>query len=329
MKTTEKLGILSYVIGIGLGILILSLYVTGRELEGQELKKSATVLKKTPSLDSPAPAPPAPAPPKPDSPKSDSPTSTSSAPTSSTRSIIVDLSTQTLTRKNSENNKVYKISSGKPGTPTPVSPSGEPYKIIAKELNYTLKEPLAKGQTVKVKYWMELNVLDKSKSSRGIAIHASNIWGLYPGSGGCIRMNPTDARELFDLVKVGTHVTIVGSEKVYLEKNSVYPWQINGEKELIEKMSDGTNYKFKKEINDEMTKLYVNLIDKKRLGIYRPTPKQKRDDPRWKTTKFINFPNIDRLGNLATQSYTECEVRYLTLKELQKALKRNLQISPD
>lgn len=252
--------------------------------------------------------------------------------------IEIDLSSQTLTwrslaqvsqnskpatsanTESSDSNgvvtKTFRVSTGKPSTPTPTSPEGKPFAITQMESSHTLQELLQdENVAVKIPYWMTII------PERGIAIHGvKEIWGgQYPGSGACIRMRIEDAKWVFERVGVGTKVTITGSEKDYLAKNEVYPWQREGEKDLIEPCQTG-GYQFKKTITAEMAEMYRSLISKGRLGIYKPLPSQISADKRWKKGLFVNFPNIVEMGVISEQTFDQCQNRYLTIGQLESIL---------
>lgn len=246
-------------------------------------------------------------------------------------SIIIDLSTQTLTWKGqhgqSAETKVFSVSTGKPSTPTPVSAEGKPFKIEHKDLAYELKEMKNKhGASVKMPYWMSFI------PSRGIAIHGvNNVWiGEWPGSGACIRMKTDEAKWVFEHVELGCPVVVKGSIEEYIAKNAVFPWQKPEQKILLEEYSvktkDGVKlgYKFKKNLTPEMAKTLSRLVGERKLKIYKPLPDQIKADSRWKDGNFVNFPNIDEMGNISTQTFDQCKERYFTLSEFQTAIRTAL-----
>lgn len=241
-------------------------------------------------------------------------------------SIFVDLNKQELTWIRGQETETFLISSGKPESPTPISRPGKPFVIQSKQRSYLLKEVYAsRKEKVFMPYWMSIN------ESRGIAIHGvKNIWGaVYPGSGACVRMKEEDAAWLFPRVTTGkTTVIIVGSEANYLAQNAAFPWQREGEKELIEPLPEGGGYRFKKDVTSEMGKIYIKLINEKRLGFYRPSKQQIAKDPRWETNgRFINFPNIKQMGLINKMSYDAAAARYITKSELEALMAGRVEIN--
>ncbi|HPZ07317.1 MAG TPA: L,D-transpeptidase family protein [Candidatus Eremiobacteraeota bacterium] len=138
--------------------------------------------------------------------------------------VEVNIPTLTLTIfKNDEIIKKYMIAAGSPKTPTPL---GE-YYIVSKETDPTwypppkpVKKVDDKGQEyVEMeqedpvppgpdnplgRYWLGLDRND-------LGIHSTNNPSSigYSVSHGCIRMRPENAREVFDILQVGTRVDIV------------------------------------------------------------------------------------------------------------------------
>lgn len=100
--------------------------------------------------------------------------------------------------KGAEIVKSYGISGGKISTPTPLGT----WKIIGKDTWY-------KGFGGR---WMAINV-----PYGKYGIHGT----IYPyligknASGGCIRMYNTDAKELYNIVSIGTEVTIIHPNRTY------------------------------------------------------------------------------------------------------------------
>lgn len=239
--------------------------------------------------------------------------------------IEVSLDKQTLTWEGPMDadgvyRKTFGISSGKLTTPTP---TGE-FTILKKEKNYLLKEPLSKqGVKVYIPWWMTFD------ATRAMAIHGvKNIWGgTYPGSGACIRMRESDAEWLFEHVPEGTPLIITGSTEKYVEENQVFPWQQPEVKSLLVSRPDGS-YGFKKEVTDDMRLTLEKLWSEKKLGVFRPSPKLIRKDPRWKKGQFINFPNIPEMGSPSEQSFDECSARYFTLRELEAIVGRIIKVDP-
>ncbi len=239
--------------------------------------------------------------------------------------IVVSLDKQTLTWEGPMDAdgvywKSFEISSGKLTTPTP---TGE-FTILKKEKSYLLREPLSKqGVKVYMPWWMTIDV------TRGIAIHGvKNIWGgTYPGSGACIRMRELDAEWLFERVSEGTPVIITGSTEAYVEENHVFPWQQPEVKDLLVSRPGGT-YGFQKEVTDDMRLTLEKLWAEKKLGVFRPSPKLIKKDPRWKKGQFINFPNIPEMGSPSEQSFDECSKRYFTLRELEAIVGRIIKVDP-
>lgn len=107
--------------------------------------------------------------------------------------IVVDLSERTLTLlRDGEVLRRYPVGVGKPATPTP---AGE-FQIIEKA---RVTDPRFGTR------WMEL-----SAPGGGIGIHGTyNTASIGRAvSNGCIRMRVADVQELYDLVPVGTPVTV-------------------------------------------------------------------------------------------------------------------------
>ena len=108
---------------------------------------------------------------------------------------------------NGQQVKRYPIAVGTPYEQTPLGA----FKVFVKERNpvwypgsgFTDKTPVPPGSENPLgSRWMEF------KASYGI--HGTNKpWSLdYPVSGGCIRMYDVDAQELFEIVDIGTPVTV-------------------------------------------------------------------------------------------------------------------------
>ncbi|RNB85917.1 hypothetical protein EDM56_18125 [Brevibacillus fluminis] len=101
---------------------------------------------------------------------------------------------QLIVRKQGLRIKVYPIAVGNPSTPTPV---GE-YKVIYKGKNW--------GPSFGPR-WLGLNVpwgiygIHGTNQPHSIGQHLSH---------GCIRMRNKDVKELFDMIPIGTKVTIYG-----------------------------------------------------------------------------------------------------------------------
>ena len=152
--------------------------------------------------------------------------------------ICVNIPALTLTvYKNDRIIKQYKIAAGSPKTPTP---AGQ-YKIVSKETDptwYPMPKPVKKIDDKGVeytemivedpvppgpdnplgKYWMGLDRDD-------LGIHSTNNPSSigYSVSHGCIRMNPSQVKEVFDLVQVGTVVDIVyKTTEIEIEEDSIY-----------------------------------------------------------------------------------------------------------
>lgn len=53
-------------------------------------------------------------------------------------------------------------------------------------------------------YWQRL-------TGNGIGLHASNSVKRYPASGGCIRLQPAYAKQIFGMTRKGTPITVTGS----------------------------------------------------------------------------------------------------------------------
>ena len=118
--------------------------------------------------------------------------------------------------------KEYPVALGTSYEKTPVGN----YKISSKEQNPTWipgsgfsdKTPVPPGPDNPLgSRWMEF--------SPGYGIHGTNKdWDIqYPVSGGCIRMHNADVEELYELVDVGTPVTVTYQTLLLKERNkSVY-----------------------------------------------------------------------------------------------------------
>ncbi|MEQ8171466.1 MAG: L,D-transpeptidase [Candidatus Eremiobacterota bacterium] len=152
--------------------------------------------------------------------------------------ICVNIPALTLTvYKNDRIIKQYKIAAGSPKTPTP---AGQ-YKIVSKETDptwYPMPKPVKKIDDKGVeytemvvedpvppgpdnplgKYWMGLDRDD-------LGIHSTNNPSSigYSVSHGCIRMDPAQVKEIFDLVQIGTIVDIVyKTADIVVEEDSLY-----------------------------------------------------------------------------------------------------------
>ncbi len=152
--------------------------------------------------------------------------------------ICVNIPALTLTvYKNDRIIKQYKIAAGSPKTPTP---AGQ-YKIVSKETDptwypmpkpvkkiddkgveyteMTVEEPVPPGPDNPLgKYWMGLDRND-------LGIHSTNNPSSigYSVSHGCIRMNPAQVKEVFDLVQIGTIVDIIyKTTDIVVEGDSIY-----------------------------------------------------------------------------------------------------------
>jgi hypothetical protein len=118
--------------------------------------------------------------------------------------------------------KEYPVALGTSYEKTPVGN----YKISSKEQNPTWipgsgfsdKTPVPPGPDNPLgSRWMEF--------SPGYGIHGTNKdWDIqYPVSGGCIRMHNADVEELYELVDVGTPVTVTYQTLLLKERNkSIY-----------------------------------------------------------------------------------------------------------
>jgi len=122
------------------------------------------------------------------------------------RRILVSLEDRKLALlENGDVKKIYTVAVGKPSTPSPVGS----FVIERRVANPTYSH---KGQRVEPgpgnpvgTRWMGLNV-------RGYGIHGTNAPKSIgkAASHGCIRMSKADLEELFDLVRAGDEVEIVG-----------------------------------------------------------------------------------------------------------------------
>ncbi|MDD4600322.1 MAG: L,D-transpeptidase [Negativicutes bacterium] len=136
--------------------------------------------------------------------------------------------------------KQYNIAVGTPYEQTPIGT----FSIFYKEkeptwtpgLNFTDRNPVPPGPDNPLgTRWMEFK--------RNYGIHGTNKgWDIsYPVSGGCIRMQDADARELFDFVDIGTPV-IIGYETMIVNEKldglylKVYPDIYNRQTNLPERL---------------------------------------------------------------------------------------------
>lgn len=128
---------------------------------------------------------------------------TSTAPTRLEKSIFIKLKTQTLEKRvNGIAINAYKISSGRPGSPTP---TGE-FRVLN-------KHPRGWSRIAKLwmPYWMAF-------TTRGHGLHELPEWpgGKKEGanhlgkpvSGGCVRMGVGTAKEMYDWAPIGTRIII-------------------------------------------------------------------------------------------------------------------------
>jgi len=121
-------------------------------------------------------------------------------------SVVVNKAQNTLTLKsNGEVFKVYNVSTGKD---TSITPSGD-FKVVNKLVNpvwYTANEAIPAGDPRNIlgTRWLGL---DKS----GYGIHGTTQPQSIGKSvtAGCVRMYNREVEELFDILPVGTEVTIV------------------------------------------------------------------------------------------------------------------------
>ena len=122
-------------------------------------------------------------------------------------SVIVDKSQYTLTLKENEDIfKVYKVSTGKQTTPTPVGD----FKIVNKMVDpvwYSPKDgPIPQGDPRNIlgTRWMGIN-------KPGYGIHGTTLPDTIGKSmtAGCVRMLNSDVEELYGILPVGTQVTII------------------------------------------------------------------------------------------------------------------------
>jgi hypothetical protein len=110
--------------------------------------------------------------------------------------ILIDLDSQALgVYANRELQKWYPISSGKEGHKTPTGS----FRIIRKDKNYKSKTYPKPEGGAPMPYALNFY--------RGFWIHAGKLPG-YPASHGCVRLIKRDARELFQITKIGYSVVI-------------------------------------------------------------------------------------------------------------------------
>ena len=123
--------------------------------------------------------------------------------------IQIDLTLKRLYYNSLQTKKIYPVAVGKPDTPTPTGI----YKIITKTVN--------PGGILGTR-WMGLDIPDGP-----YGIHGTNNPAAIGKeiSNGCIRMYNHDVEELFNLVKIGTVVTIEKTGPASGDANLIYPGQ--------------------------------------------------------------------------------------------------------
>ena len=122
------------------------------------------------------------------------------------RKIVVSLEDRRLALlENGDVKKIYTVAVGKPSTSSPVGTFSIEHRVANPAYSHKgqFVEP-GPGNPVGTR-WMGLNV-------RGYGIHGTNAPRSIgkAASHGCIRMGKTDLEELFDLVRAGDEVEIVG-----------------------------------------------------------------------------------------------------------------------
>ncbi len=233
--------------------------------------------------------------------------------------IRIELEKQTLTFEQGSTKRSFQISSGKSTTPTPAGH----FKVRSKHRWYTLQELKAtEGITIPMPYWLMI------EPNRAIGIHGVyDLWGgEYPASGGCIRMEWSEAEWLFAKTPVGTDVFTTGSASDYVKTHAVFPWQQAKVKDLLVPWPKG-GYAFRKVgVTDEMRRTLRDLWAKKRLGVSRPLPSLIGKDPRWRNGRFISFPNIPELGMIEEQTFDECQRRYFTREQFEALIGERMTV---
>ena len=122
------------------------------------------------------------------------------------RKIVVSLEDRRLALlENGDVKKTYPVAVGKPSTPSPVGTFSIERRVANPTYSHNgqLVEPGPRNPVGT--RWMGLNV-------RGYGIHGTNAPKSIgkAASHGCIRMGKADLEELFDLVRAGDEVEIVG-----------------------------------------------------------------------------------------------------------------------
>lgn len=134
--------------------------------------------------------------------------------------IHINIPAYALQLVDSDSGKILKQYNIAVGTPYEQTPVGT-FQVFYKEKNptwipgdnFTDHSPVPPGPDNPLgTRWMEFK--------KNYGIHGTNKgWDInYPVSGGCIRMQDTDARELFELVDIGTPVIISYETMQLIEK---------------------------------------------------------------------------------------------------------------
>ncbi len=201
--------------------------------------------------------------------------------------VTVDLDNQRLTAKDAGGRTfTCSISSGRIGSETPTGN----FKLRTREPGHLLqKVRREQGVSVTMPFWSFFN--DQC------AIHGTtpNAPKNYPGSGGCVRIpEHEDAKFFFARSWIGLPITITGSARTYLQNNAVMPWQREGIRDLLVQDSAGWKFKPMESLTGAQKALVLDLIRKNEIRFVRPTGNM--SDPRWKSDRVANFPNIPELG---------------------------------
>ena len=126
--------------------------------------------------------------------------------------MVLNIPARKLTLyNNSQAVKEYPVGVGKALTPTPLGR----FKIVRRIHNpawvnpYRQSKVIAPGETNPIgQYWLGFAM---NKKSQEYGFHATSDLNSVgkASTHGCIRMNPSDMKELFNLVKVGTIVHVI------------------------------------------------------------------------------------------------------------------------
>lgn len=163
--------------------------------------------------------------------------------------IHINIPAYTLELIETDNDKIIKQYNIAVGTPYEQTPIGT-FHIFYKEKNptwipgenFTDHSPVPPGPDNPLgTRWMEFK--------KNYGIHGTNKgWDInYPVSGGCIRMQDADARELFELVEIGTPVIITYETMLLNEKTDglylkVYPDIYNKDTNTVERILELYQY---------------------------------------------------------------------------------------